>query len=125
MLTGSDDGEAAAAAEQARELRARLTTFYDQAADGRISPSGLARIEARLLEQIKTTERRAHPRGLPSVVSELASPEAAASWHSLSVPQRREVIRALLVPRIHLSGKGTRIFNPDRIEIIWRTGHPL
>jgi hypothetical protein len=41
------------------------------------------------------------------------------------VPQRREVVRALLVPRIHLSGKGTRIFNPHRIEIVWRTGHPL
>jgi site-specific DNA recombinase len=76
LLTGPGDG-AAAAAEQARELRARLTSFYDQAADGRISPTGLARIEARLLEQIKATERRAHPRGLPSVVTDLASPDAA------------------------------------------------
>jgi DNA invertase Pin-like site-specific DNA recombinase len=125
LLTGPRDGDAAAAAEQARELRARLTSFYDQAADGRISPTGLARIEARLLEQIKATERRAHPRGLPSVVTDLASPDAAATWQSLSVPQRREVVRALLVPRILLSGKGTRFFNPDRIEIVWRTGHPL
>jgi hypothetical protein len=59
------------------------------------------------------------------VVTDLASPDAAATWQSLSVPQRREVVRALLVPRILLSGKGTRFFNPDRIEIVWRTGHPL
>jgi hypothetical protein len=102
-----------------------LTSFYDQAADGRISPTGLARIEARLLDQIKAAERRAHPRGLPSVVTDLASPDAAATWQSLSVPQRREVVRALLVPRILLSGKGTRFFNPDRIEIAWRTGRLL
>lgn len=120
LLTDVDDTEAAQAAEQARTLRARLNGFYDEAADGKLTPAGLARIEAKLLDEIKAAERRARPCGLPSVLVDVAGPEAQERWDALSVPQRREVLRVLLVPRIMPTGKGTRFFDPTRIEIVWR-----
>jgi hypothetical protein len=120
LLADAEDPAAAAAVRSVSELRARLNGFYDEAAAGRLTPTGLARIETRLLDEIKAAERRARPRGLPPVISDIAGPEAAARWEALSIPQRREIIRVLLVPRVMLTGKGTVRFNPDRIEIVWR-----
>jgi site-specific DNA recombinase len=120
LFTSTEDTEAAEAAEQARVLRARLTAFYDQAAEGKLTPTGLVRIERRLLEQIKAAERRAQPRSMPTVLTDIAGPDAAVAWAGLSVPQRREVVRALLVPRIMPTGKGTRFFDPGKIEVLWR-----
>lgn len=101
-------------------LRARLDGFYDQAATGDLSKQGLARIEARILADIKGAERRARPRGLPPALAAVAGADVAEKWEVLSVPQRREIVRALLVPRIHLAGKGTRRFDPAKIEIVWK-----
>lgn len=120
LLTGPEDAAVADAATEARELRARLTGFYDEAAAGRITPPGLARIEAKLLDQIAAAEQRAHPKGLPPVLSDVVGPDAAIRWDELSVQQRREVARALLVPRVLPTGKGTRFFDPQRIEIMWK-----
>ena len=120
LFTGIEDTEAAEAAEQVRILRGRLTAFYDQAAEGKLTPTGLARIEARLLDQIKAAERQARSWDIPTVVTDMAGPDAAMAWEALSTPQRREVVRALLVLRVLRTGKGTRFFDPDRIEIVWR-----
>ncbi|MDQ3762218.1 MAG: recombinase family protein [Actinomycetota bacterium] len=109
------------AAETVRALRARLDGFYTQAAAGEITPAGLARVEQRLLPQIADAERRARPRRLPAVVVDLAeAPDAAATWEQLSVPQRREVVRTLLLVRILPTGRGTQRFDPERIQIVWR-----
>jgi hypothetical protein len=43
----------------AQDLRARLDGFTDQAADGKLTPERLARIEAKLLPKIKQAEERA------------------------------------------------------------------
>jgi site-specific DNA recombinase len=120
LFISTEDTEAAEAVEQARILRARLTAFYDQAAEGKLTPTGLVRIERRLLDQIKAAERRAQPRSMPTVLTDIAGPDAVAAWAALSVPQRREVVRALLVPRIMPTGKGTRFFDPGKIEVMWR-----
>jgi site-specific DNA recombinase len=58
---------------------------------------------------------------MPSVVLDTAGPDAKNAWEKLSVPQRRELIRALLVPRLLPTGKGTRFFDPTRIEIVWKS----
>jgi hypothetical protein len=121
LLADAEDPAAADAARSAVQLRARLNAFYDEAAAGQITPTGLARIEARLLDEIKVAERRACPRSLPPVLTTVAGPDAAARWEALTVPQRREIIRVLLVPRVMLAGRGTVRFDPGRIEIVWKS----
>lgn len=119
-LTPPEDTTAVEAAEKVRDLRSRLEEFHTAAAEGRISATGFASIEAKLLAEIREAERRAVPRGVPPGVTELACGDAVAGWEAMSVQQRRQVIRALMVVRILPTGKGTRFFSPDSVEIIWR-----
>ena len=114
-----DDPAAAAAREEARALRARLEAFTDQAADGGLSPSALARIEARLLPQIAAAERRAGRVPVP-LLGQLVGPEARVVWETLSISDRRAAIRAAATVTIHKSSVGTRRFNPADIVIEWR-----
>ena len=114
------DGAVAEAAEVARTLRARLAALYDSAADGSLSPAGLARVESRLLPQIAEAERLSRPTGLPHSLRDVAGPDAQTRWYSLSMPQRRELVRVLVVPVIHPAGKGSRTFDPELIELRWR-----
>lgn len=121
LFAAEHDPHIAAALEQARDLHARLEGFYEEAAAGRLTPGGLARIESRLLGEIAIAERRARP-CLPSAITDLAGPDVAERWAALSVPQRREVVRALMVPVIHKAPReGRRLFNPDLIQIRWTT----
>jgi site-specific DNA recombinase len=121
LLTDDDDEAVIAALTEAREKRARLDGFYDAAAAGNLSPAALARIEATLLPEIAAAERRAQRVGLPPLVADTAGPSAADRWDALSLPQRREVIKALMTVRILPTGRGVREFNPEHIEITWRT----
>lgn len=114
------DPESAQAAARLVALRDQYREFEFEAIAGRLAAASWARIEGNLTAQIKAADRAARPRGLPAVVLDTAGPNARQSWEALSVPQRREVIRALLIPRVLLTGKGTRTFDPDRIEIVWR-----
>lgn len=103
----------------ARELRARLDGFTDSAASGGISPDRLARIEARLLPQIETAEERVRQIGVSPVVAELLGADARTVWAGLSLSQQREVLRAVVTPRL-LPSKGGRVpFNPDDILLTW------
>ncbi|MEV6448438.1 recombinase family protein [Amycolatopsis sp. NPDC051716] len=107
------------AVSTARELRARLDGFTDSAANGGISPDRLARIEARLLPQIETAEERVRQIGVSPVVAELLGADARTVWAGLSLSQQREVLRAVVAPRL-LPSKGGRVpFNPDDILLTW------
>lgn len=119
-LAPAGDDAATEAAEQLRGLRVRLEEFQTAAAKGQISAGSFARIEAKLLVEIKEAERRAVPRGMPAVVTMLTGADVAGRWGELTVIQRRQVIRALMTVRILPAGKGTRSFNPNSVEIIWR-----
>jgi hypothetical protein len=61
------------------------------------------------------------------VVQDLAeAPDVIDVWLQLSMPQRREVIDTLVTVRILPVGKGENKrrrgqFDPDRVEIIWKT----
>lgn len=113
--TEPDDG-----AQVAREKRARLEAFYDEAAKGGLSPGALVRIEARLLPEIEAAEKRSARATVTPVVAEVAGPDAAERWTHLALPQKREIIVALMEVRIMPTGKGARQFNPAHIEIEWR-----
>ncbi|MDV6309948.1 recombinase family protein [Gordonia amicalis] len=114
----ADDPEAAAALREASELRARLDAFTDQAADGSLSPAALARIEARLLPQIRAAEQRAtrRPTALPD---DLVGANARATWEQLELADRRRIIRGLVSVTINRSTAAVRQFNPADIAIDW------
>ncbi|MGH3672373.1 MAG: recombinase family protein [Pseudonocardiaceae bacterium] len=120
LFIETPDPELAAAKVKLAELRAQYREFEGEAIAGRLAAASWARIETQLSAQIKAADRAARPRGLPAVVLDTAGPDAATHWDALSVPQRRELVRALLTPRILRAGKGYRVFNPDRIEIDWK-----
>lgn len=109
-----DDGKAAEAAAEAEALRAQLDSYSAQAAT--LSPATLAKVEANLLPKIKDAERRSRIDTGSPLVAELAGPNARGRWDSLTVPQRREIVRALVRVRVLAIGKGAR-FKPESVEV--------
>ncbi|MCY1141706.1 recombinase family protein [Actinoplanes sp. Pm04-4] len=102
-----DDGTADARTEAA-ELRTRLDGFYAAAATGGLSPAGLAAIEARLLPQIEDADRRSVVVPVPSLLRDTAGPDAAARWDRMTMVQRRELLRLVVVPKVAKGRKGQR-----------------
>lgn len=103
----------------ARELRARLDGFTDSAASGGISPARLARIEAKLVPQIEAAEERVRQIGVSPAVAELLGADARTVWAGLSLSQKREVLRAVVTPRLLPSTGGRAQFNPEDIQLTW------
>lgn len=119
-LLAGDDTAATAALDEARALRARLDSFYDAAAAGDITPAALARIEAGLLPKIETAERNATPPTASPLLAMFTAGNAEQTWQSLSMAQRRDLLRVLMVPVIHKTRQGARRLDPESIEIKWR-----
>ena len=41
-------------------------------------------------------------------------------WGSMSADKRVEVIRRLVTVRVHSAGRGTKIFDPSKVEFTWK-----
>jgi site-specific DNA recombinase len=99
--TRPDDAEEVRhAVSEAKELRARLEGFTDKAADGGISPAAFARIEAKLVRKIEAAERRVREIGMTPLLAEVVGPQARTVWAGLSIGQQRDVLRAIVRPRL-------------------------
>lgn len=122
-LLSAPDGDTGVQEAQAEvmEKRARLNGFYDAAADGRLTPAALARIEGRLLPEVEAAELRARPVLVSPLLLDAAGPRAAEAWDALTIEQRREVIDTLCSVRILPMGRGRRTFDPASVEVTWRT----
>lgn len=107
------------AVKTAQDLRARMSTFTDKAADGELSADALSRIEAKLLPQIEAAETRARQIGVSPAVAELVGPDAPEVWERLHVTQKRAVLRALVRPRLLRTKGGRAPFNPDHVTMSW------
>ncbi|MFY1589122.1 recombinase family protein [Micromonospora sp. WMMD734] len=114
------DDEAKRAEGEAAEMRTRLEAFYAASAAGNISPAGLAKIEARLLGEINAAERRAYSARVPQILRDVARPDIGEAWAQMPVALRREVVDLLMVVKVHPTGRGQRIFRPERVEIEWK-----
>jgi site-specific DNA recombinase len=121
LVMAEDDYAVAVAIAEAREKRGRLDGFCDAAAAGELSPAALSRIEASLLPEIAAAEKRAQRAALSPVVADTAGPDAAERWARLSLPPKREIIRTLMTVRIMPTKRGARSFDPEHIEISWKT----
>lgn len=111
-----DEGVAEAAIE-AQRLRAQLDDFCDKAAAGDLSAASLARVEAKLLPQIKAAEARSRSAVAPEVV-DLLGVNARQHWMSMPLTSKRNVIRTLVDVTIHPGGRGY-VFRPELIRVDW------
>lgn len=105
--------------KEAQDLRARLDAFTETAIKGDLTPDRLARIEASLLPKIAAAEQRAKEVSVSPVVSGLIGPQAPEVWASLSVAQKRNVVRALVRPRLQRTKGGRAPFDPKAITLSW------
>ncbi|MGB3708924.1 recombinase family protein [Gordonia sp. (in: high G+C Gram-positive bacteria)] len=115
------DTEYRAAADEAAALRRRLDGFTDAAAEGEVSPTALARIEAKLLPQIDAAEQRARLRLTP-LVTVMRGADARERWDTLSIIDKRELIRALTASiTLAKVGRGRKTYaDGDGIAINWK-----
>lgn len=130
LLAAPDDSAIVAAREEAAGLKEQLDGYYDAAARNELSPAGLIAMEQRLLPQIAQAEKRAVTVAVPRALQTLVTPGATATeirgrWKDLTVPARRDVIRALftdiiLLPHPKPGQKGLQV-PPQRVRPLWRT----
>ncbi|WP_250279885.1 recombinase family protein [Frankia sp. Cppng1_Ct_nod] len=126
-----DDAAVVQAREQVQTLKARLEEYYASAAAGRLSPTGLIKMEEQLLPMIAEAEQAAAALTLPSAlrgfvpdsgVTDVA--DMRARWDALSLPAQKDVLRTLFeritIRRATIRGRGTA-FDPDRVDAPWRT----
>lgn len=129
----TDRTDHAAARIELEQLQARLEEFRAAAEDPDLIRAGRAlpvdawmRQQAVLEPLIADARRRATPVSVPSIVRRaLESGDVWRWWHgdpevpgsALSLPERRELVRALVTVRILPSRKGARGFDPSLISI--------
>lgn len=105
---------------EARELQQRLDAFYDQAAEGELSPAALARIEARLLPKIEAAKSAAESAARVSdPAGRILDTPAEKLWESWTLDEKRDFIRS--AAEIVMLPATTRAFERDRIQITART----
>jgi site-specific DNA recombinase len=121
-------GTAAAAQAEADDLEARLEPFYVQAATGKLSAAGLAKIEAELLPQIEAAKARAAASRVvpvPAPIRQLVG-QPRQRWPELTIYQQREAIGWTIAElRIAPIGQGKRIFDHRRMGLSRWTGDTL
>lgn len=121
LLTKPKAASVSSAATELSQLRERLDSFYSQAAEGKVSAAGLAKIEAKLLPRIGELEKAATPAVLPPMLKALAGPNPGKVWNGFSIGQRREVVGLLVDVQLMPTRRGARTFDPDRVRITWRS----
>lgn len=102
-------------------LRDRLDGFTDAAAEGEVSPAGLARIEARLQPKITAAERKVRRLATPKALDGLDLSDPIALWKGADIETKRRIVRATVDVVIQPAGRGHRTFNPDLVEVtpVW------
>ena len=118
------DQRTAALATEIAEKQVRLDQARDAFATGSLSLQSLVRIEGLLEAEINTARAKLNQSRLGPVVSKLLHPtlaEVEAAWWRLSMPQRREVIRALIERVEILQVRVARSYTDEEsVRIVWR-----
>ncbi|RKR92869.1 DNA invertase Pin-like site-specific DNA recombinase [Micromonospora pisi] len=120
FATQSSDAALEEARRTERELQAELDEYYDLAGARRLSPAGLAAMEARLRPQIEAAARRVRELSVPAVLRGLDPIKLADTWPDNPVYIRREVIVALAEIVLSPTGKGFRFSVQRLAQSRWR-----
>ncbi|SDC26043.1 recombinase family protein [Actinokineospora iranica] len=106
-----------AAQDDAKVLRAELEGWRQDAIAGKVTRESFATIEAGLIERIKTAEGKAERAALPPVLVDVVGPQAREAFAALSLPQQREVLRAIMRPRVyHQKERGRTDLETETID---------
>ena len=91
-------------------------------AQGVISSGQLTRGNAEFEKQLKAIERKIDDARESSPVLEmlLSSDDLRERWGSMSADKRAEAIRRLVEVRVNPAGRGTKIFDPSKVEFTWK-----
>nr|WP_275092566.1 recombinase family protein [Sinomonas gamaensis] len=109
------------AAGEVAALESRLAGLYEQAADGSLSPAGLAQVEKSVLAKLDAARQKLRALRTPRRITIPNPGETAAQWDDLPLRDQREIIRSLVQVRVMPArAKGVR-FDPQSIIIEWRT----
>lgn len=120
QLLSAGDAESADIWAEVRNLRIRLDEAVDAAAEGKLSIEALGRIEARIGPQIKAAERRARSTFRSPKLAAAAGPQARRVWKGSSMADKRDILRAFVVPKLYPSGiSGTKYVHPAYIRLWW------
>lgn len=119
LIEVDEDKEIQEAKAEAKKLRARLDAFTMKAAEGRLSAERLAQLEEKLQPQIDAAEAKARKILVRPVLKEVVGPQAREAWARLNLRQKREVLRAVVRPRLLRVGRGRTTFDSKGIELNW------
>lgn len=114
----ADASELMAEGDVLRRRRDDLAVDY---ADGAMTREQFRTANTRVLERLGEIETQIAAAGSTSPLAIVAANDVRTTWETLSVAQRRSVIGALMIPVLHLVGAGARNFDPNTVEIRWKT----
>jgi DNA invertase Pin-like site-specific DNA recombinase len=103
-----DASEANSAQREAEELRAQLDGFRAQVLRKEITPESFAFFEADLLPRIEKADAKAKHATLPPVLAEVIGTDARRVFLALDVAQQREILRAIMRPRLYRTHRKMR-----------------
>ncbi|MFT7836907.1 recombinase family protein [Saccharothrix sp. BKS2] len=103
-----DVTQARAAQREAERLRARLDGFRAQAVAGTISGESFAMFEGELLPKIARADELAKRATLPPALVDIIGTDVRAVFLALPLVQQREILRAIMRPRMMPTKKKAR-----------------
>lgn len=119
-LWTADAPDAGELMAEADSLRRRRDDLAELVGDGAMTPAQFRTANERVLSRLADIDGRIAAIGQGSPLAIVAETDVAATWQTLSIAQRRSIIDALMVPVLHLPGRGTRTFRPETVEIRWK-----
>lgn len=121
-LFTSDDTERVATLQRERSgLLARLDELADAFASGEVTRRQMTTATAKMNGRVEEIDAE-----LPALstgpLSRLAGrDDVQAAWDALDVASRRDVVAALVIVTVHRAGRGARVFDPETVQIEWRS----
>ncbi len=117
MLAESNgDAEVEAAKAEVARITAKLADIRAKVNQELLTLDDLVYFRAEWEPKLKAAEERARPKHIPTVVFEVAGPEAEQRWKATSVQNKRVIIKALMNVRIMPTGR-TGKFDPESVVI--------
>lgn len=114
------DVDVVALQSTAVELRARLNEAAESFADGAISGTQLAKITARVNEQLAEVEgalaSASRDRSFAGIVN---AHDPAAAWQAATIDRKRAIVAELITVTV-LPGLRGKVYDPDLVQIDWR-----
>ncbi|MFE3443174.1 recombinase family protein [Nocardia sp. NPDC059180] len=115
-VVGGVPDESLSARVELATLRKRLEDAASSYAAGELSAAMLSRVEKGLLTQISEAEKRAVPKTVHPLLAAI-SKDPAALWQSLSLDEKRTVVKLTVRVTILATGRRGKGFDPESVVV--------